>query len=334
MTTTLVAMVMVSAVATTLSLLAYLPALAIVESIPPRRADSRAAVWFCALHLPLLAGLVGAAVGLHSLLTDPYGSPHLTQVRPHLCSAWVAQAPDGAWLLGLVGTAVGAVYAAALLRLILGAWRSRETVRRFAPAAQSTVVTVDYPQAFLATIGLLKPLIVTTTGTCEMLAPSELEAALTHEAAHLKRRDNLLDLLASAATTCLIYVPTAHLYLRYYREEIERACDDQAAAKVTPATVSSAILKLASVAEEIARERILPSTSYRGKHAAADVRRRAARLTTLGARTPTRTGGFSLAGAALVLGALVVLALTMAATLQQVTDTLRCLAESLVQVLA
>ena len=39
-------------------------------------------------------------------------------------------------------------------------------------------------------------------------------------------------------------------------------------------------------------------------------------------------------GAALVLGALVVLALTMAATLQQVTDTLRCLAESLVQVLA
>ena len=196
-----------------------------------------------------------------------------------------------------------------------------------------SVVVVDSDTPFLATLGVIGPIVVTTTGTEALLAPEELSAALSHEAAHARRHDNLIELLASACVVFLIFVPTAHLFRRYWREEVERACDQEAARQTTPEAVAAALVELARVAHkrsEASREPLAGARDARWHHSIADVERRASRLLEAQSSEALMGGPGSVLPAVLAgLAGALAIALTIAATARQLDDTLHCLAETL-----
>lgn len=331
----LTAAVMFTAVAATLSLLGYLPAIAVVETIPPRRASARAAVWLWGLLLPIAAGAAASVVGLRAALLDPYGSPHLTAGRPHLCSRWLLLAPDAPWSVTLAGVACLGLVVFAVVRLTWGGGRAWRASRRLGavvePGAQSVTAPGEAP--FVATVGIVRPVTVLTSATEELLTGEELAAVLAHEAAHARRRDGLWDLVGAACVACVLFMPTAHLMLRYLREEAERACDDYAAGHVSAQATASAMTKLAAFADEAAQQRLAAAEGGRWRHGRADVRRRVARL--LGGRDegPDAPAGSPVVGVVLVVLGVGALVLAVIATAPQVRDTLYCMAEALLGVL-
>jgi len=332
----LAAAVVLTVVGAALSIFLYLPALAVAESLSPRRASARAAIWFCALVIPILAGALCAAIGLMRVTGDPYASPHLTAGRPHLCAKWLGTLPDARWLVTLGGSMCFGLVIAGAVRTIFRAVRSCWAVRRFGPtlAGSDRVAVIASPTVFIGTVGLLRPITITTQATQMILDEDELRAVMAHEAQHVRRRDNIAELLVGACVTCLVFVPTVHLFARYWREEVERACDDAAAHRQSPEAVCSAMVKLAQVGEREARQRIVPPVQAVWREAAADVQRRVARLLQPEAGAEDNPpGDVTIIGVVLTAGALTALALGIAATGRQVGDTIHCLSETLLSVL-
>jgi beta-lactamase regulating signal transducer with metallopeptidase domain len=73
-----------------------------------------------------------------------------------------------------------------------------------------------------ATIGLLRPIIVIPSST--ELAAEELETILTHECAHVARRDNLLSVIESIAGSALWFNPLVWIARRVLNAAREEAC--------------------------------------------------------------------------------------------------------------
>ncbi|HEV7485597.1 MAG TPA: M56 family metallopeptidase [Thermoanaerobaculia bacterium] len=74
-----------------------------------------------------------------------------------------------------------------------------------------------------ATVGLLHPIIVIPADT--QLAGGELETILTHECAHIARRDNLLSVVESIAGSALWFHPLVWIARRVLDAAREEACD-------------------------------------------------------------------------------------------------------------
>lgn len=81
---------------------------------------------------------------------------------------------------------------------------------------------VDVPSTF----GWLKPLILLPVGCFTQLSPSQLEAVLLHELAHIKRNDYLWGLVTYVNQCVLWFNPFARLLINAIRREAEHACDD------------------------------------------------------------------------------------------------------------
>ena|SRR5687768_6315230 len=78
------------------------------------------------------------------------------------------------------------------------------------------------------TIGHLKPLILFPIGIVNQLTPAEVEAILTHELAHIVRRDYLSNLIQSFIETLFYYHPVTWWISRMVRMERENRADDLA----------------------------------------------------------------------------------------------------------
>ena len=78
------------------------------------------------------------------------------------------------------------------------------------------------------TIGHLKPLILFPVGIINQLNPKEVEAILTHELAHIVRRDYLSNLMQSFIETLFYYHPVTWWISRMVRTERENRADDLA----------------------------------------------------------------------------------------------------------
>lgn len=144
--------------------------------------------------------------------------------------------------LALVAWMVGA--ALALLRLAVSLTRVRRearTARRLTagPAAELRDrlvwrMGIDRPVTLLEgaagcmplTWGIVRPRILLPTGT-EAWPADRLEAVLTHELAHVRRRDCAWQLVAEAACALHWFNPLAWAAARRMRLESEHACDDQ-----------------------------------------------------------------------------------------------------------
>lgn len=83
---------------------------------------------------------------------------------------------------------------------------------------------VDVPMAY----GIFKPVILIPASLVFQLSPLQLEAILTHELAHIKRHDYLINLFQSMLEVIFFFHPVFWWINKIAREQRENACDDLA----------------------------------------------------------------------------------------------------------
>jgi uncharacterized protein (TIGR03435 family) len=159
-----------------------------------------------------------------------------------LSSAELAPADARAWLPLVVVFWIAGV-GVLLLRLFAGWWRIHRLHRVSRAAAPSmwTAATrrlaaslgldrrvhvvdsalVDTPTV----IGWLKPVILLPVAAFAGLSPSQVDAILAHELAHIRRHDFLVNLLQTFAETLLFYHPAIWWLSSRIRAEREHCCD-------------------------------------------------------------------------------------------------------------
>ena len=77
-------------------------------------------------------------------------------------------------------------------------------------------------------VGWLRPVILLPASALTGLAPSQLEAVIAHELAHIRRHDYLVNLFQTTVETLLFYHPASWWISRQIRAEREHCCDDVA----------------------------------------------------------------------------------------------------------
>jgi len=130
-----------------------------------------------------------------------------------------------------------------LLRLFGGWWRIHRLHRASRAASASAwagatariaaslgltrrVHVVDSPHVDTPTvIGWMKPVILLPIAAFAGLSPSQVEAILAHELAHIRRHDFLVNLLQTFAETLLFYHPAVWWLSARIRSEREHCCD-------------------------------------------------------------------------------------------------------------
>ena len=75
-------------------------------------------------------------------------------------------------------------------------------------------------------IGWFRPVILLPVATLSGLTPSQVEALLVHELAHVRRLDYVVNVFQCLVETLMFYHPVAWWISRYTREERENCCDD------------------------------------------------------------------------------------------------------------
>jgi bla regulator protein BlaR1 len=75
-------------------------------------------------------------------------------------------------------------------------------------------------------VGMIKPVILIPVGLLSNFPPAQIEAALLHELAHIRRNDYLVNLLQSFTEIAFFFNPAVHWLSSLMREERENCCDD------------------------------------------------------------------------------------------------------------
>lgn len=96
------------------------------------------------------------------------------------------------------------------------------------------------------TMGWLQPIILIPVSVFTQLTPAQLEAVIIHELAHIKRKDYLIQLVATAVDVVLCFNPFSKMLLRMMDAEREKACDDLVMQfKYSPISYAEALLSFA-----------------------------------------------------------------------------------------
>ena len=200
-----------------------------------------------------------------------------------------------AWAAGLCALWMGAT-AAALVRFGAGVWSLRRLMRTASPAPRA--VRAMYRElaaeggrasrtnrakllvadgiAAPSACGLWGPAILLPRGLVESLSPDELAAVLRHEAAHLRRWDDWLTVLARLVRAALPLALALPYLERQMARAREMACDDAAlrAGDSRPVSRRAYAACLARLAESAGRERwrnLAPGLGGEGSQLAARV---------------------------------------------------------------
>lgn len=193
--------------------------------------------------LSLLALLPGVAAPLAPALDHckHHGDHHF-----HLC---LVHGPGSIqlgriWLvLGLLATPVLIRVALSVARLLRGR-RLLSVLRRSARSTGANYHEVSSEAPFAVTAGLWRPRVYVTSGLLRHLDDTSRAAVLAHEAAHVRRHDPLMKLLADLLST--FHLPkTRQALLADLSLACEQACDEEAAFNVGDRTaVADALVKL------------------------------------------------------------------------------------------
>lgn len=125
----------------------------------------------------------------------------------------------GAWGLGVLVSAA--------------CWAMRwRRVRRLVQAGKPLAISAPIPVRMSASslepglIGIVRPVLLLPEGLMERLSAEEMQAILTHEFCHLRRRDNLTFALHMITQTLFWFYPLTSWLGRRLVIERERACDE------------------------------------------------------------------------------------------------------------
>lgn len=146
--------------------------------------------------------------------------------------SWIAPI----WLTGAILASIRLAWAAKHVRAVRRSGGIApdgivNTVERLAPSghvSRHVTVMVTALTASPATVGWLRPVILLPPALLTGLSPSQIDAILAHEIAHIRRHDYFVNLLQMAAETLLFYHPAVWWVSRQIRVERELCCDDVA----------------------------------------------------------------------------------------------------------
>lgn len=139
------------------------------------------------------------------------------------------------WLLGVIGLSirlVGGLFltyqlrtkatrpVSAALEASLQTVLKKLGIRQQVKLRESLAVTVP------VVIGWLRPVVLLPTSVITGLSQEQLELILTHELAHVRRYDYLVNILQKMVETLLFYHPAVGWLLNVIRQEREHCCDD------------------------------------------------------------------------------------------------------------
>lgn len=75
-------------------------------------------------------------------------------------------------------------------------------------------------------VGIVRPVILLPAALAAELSPGQLEMILVHELAHVRRWDNLVNLLQRVVESALFFQPAVWVVSAWVRQEREHCCDD------------------------------------------------------------------------------------------------------------
>jgi len=217
------------------------------------------------------------------------------QVLPFLDVLWLAgvllltlRALGGWWLLRRLRLSPSHPGPHTLL-LRLDVMRLQMGIRRFVDLRLSSRI------ADPLTAGVLRPWILLPIAALTRLSPEQVEVVLSHELAHIRRRDYLWNILQTVVETLFFFHPAVWWISRRAREERELCCDDAALARCPdPSVYASALLSL----EENRRNLLRLAMALDGHQSRAGLRARIRRILGDPDPSPRSVRPLSLAGVA------------------------------------
>lgn len=128
----------------------------------------------------------------------------------------------------------------------LGAAVKRAAARAIGASRRPPRIFVTGRPGICCTVGVLRPAILISLEFCRAMDEGEIEAALAHEVAHIRRGDNGVGLASVVFRALTFFSPAAYIAVRQYMDEREKAADDLAvAATGDRLALASAIIKVA-----------------------------------------------------------------------------------------
>lgn len=109
-----------------------------------------------------------------------------------------------------------------------------------------TVIPDTRPYAFC--VGLVRPVIVVSRGALDCLAEREVEAVITHEAAHVRRRDPLRLAVLAVLSDALFFLPLIRRLASRHATLAEIAADSASAGRAGRPALARALLVFTDVA--------------------------------------------------------------------------------------
>jgi uncharacterized protein (TIGR03435 family) len=203
-------------------------------------------LWFCAsikfLFPFTLLVMLGSALPWTPIAAPP-ASPFtlvVTQIgQPFLESAAPGQpavpaVDDTGWLMFAL-LAIWMCGSGAILQSRFRTWRRIRRVVRTSTPTTFDCVTLPRGAALRSArgtlepgvIGVWRPIILVPEGIERYLTPGQLEAVLSHEICHIRRRDNLLAALHMVVETVFWFHPLVWWIGGRLVDERERACDEE-----------------------------------------------------------------------------------------------------------
>jgi beta-lactamase regulating signal transducer with metallopeptidase domain len=185
---------------------------------------------------PALTGADAPAAATKPALVDAFALPSPAGlVMPRVSLDRLMPGVVSLWLVGvalLLGRMTGGWWHVRRLHrsaLATNASRWQTSCRRIAyrlglPAAAHVVEStlVDVPTV----VGWLRPAILLPVAAISALTPSQVEAILAHELAHIRRHDYAVNLVQTIAETLLFYHPAVWWLSKRVRAEREHCCDE------------------------------------------------------------------------------------------------------------
>jgi beta-lactamase regulating signal transducer with metallopeptidase domain len=179
-----------------------------------------------------------------SVITLGFAAPSFLQLEPRAINEPLGAIPLGLAMFGFVLIVVGVGSAVRALKRASHAvsrWREGAEVQSSGSVLLLRVVH-ELPSPVAA--GVFRPRVLVSREIESVLTPKELQIALQHELAHVRRRDNLKKLLLLLAV-----FPGMRELEASWREASEIAADDAAVSNASQALdLAAALIKLSRVA--------------------------------------------------------------------------------------
>jgi Zn-dependent protease with chaperone function len=142
-----------------------------------------------------------------------------------------------------------------------GQWPALDAALVPLPHCQQRLRTLATSRAVACTVGLWRHHIVLSTGLLAALSAAEIQAVVSHEWGHVRRRDPLRLFLLRWCSQTLWFLPIVRAMARDSAQAMEEAADDLAVG------LTGQPLELAAVLVKMARARAAPARAAIAAHA-------------------------------------------------------------------